>query len=176
MRRLVPMMVLLAGGAWTTAQAAHFGASFVNTEAEFREAVDTFTTDDTSYKLYAGLTAFKFIDLEVSYRELGRHVGTAGTSRLAVDLEVYDLSALVVLPVGQRLAVFARGGYANVSQKGELDLDGVISSIDDDEWELTYGAGLELKLGKRFGLRAEWEEFDAAEALNSLSAGLLIRF
>jgi opacity protein-like surface antigen len=176
MKRLIPLAIVLLFGAATTTHAFYFGASYLNTNAEFDRALDNFDTDDSAYKFYAWYRAFRFVDLEATYRDLGAHVDMTGVDRVAVDLEAYDVAARGVIPLGNRLSIFGRVGYANVSREGTLDLDGVVSSIDTDDWELTYGAGAEFKLGQRFGLRAEWEEYDVDETLNSFSAGAFFRF
>ena len=64
----------------------------------------------------------------------------------------------------------------DIDWDGEINIEDEIENFDEDDWELFYGVGVELNLGERFAIRAEWEEYDASEDLNTLSAGVLFRF
>jgi hypothetical protein len=118
----------------------------------------------------------KHFGLEVSYRDLGSHDDTIGANNINVDIESFDVCARGILPVSQRIALFAKAGYANISNDGTLDVGGTLQNFDEDDWELMYGVGVEFKLLKKFGLRAEWETYDVDGDLNSLSAGAFFRF
>jgi len=48
--------------------------------------------------------------------------------------------------------------------------------VDADDWELLYGVGVGLKLGERFGIRAEWESWDVETSLDAYSLGAFVRF
>lgn len=48
--------------------------------------------------------------------------------------------------------------------------------MDADDWELLYGVGVGLKLGERFGIRAEWESWDVETSLDAYSLGAFVRF
>lgn len=177
MRRAILTAALLVLGLTTSAHAFHVGASYVNTDSEFDTAVENFDPDDSGYKAYAGFDFFfDFLDLELAFRDLGTHTQIRGASSVDVDIEVYDASLRAALPLGKRFSVFARAGYANISVDGSFDLDGVLSSLDDDSWEAFYGAGVDIRFGDHLGVRAEWEEFDVDDSLNSLSAGVFLDF
>lgn len=154
----------------------YVGAAFVTTDSEFETAVDNFEADDSSYKLFAGRTLFKFLAIEAAYSDLGTHEDTVGLNTLDVEIETYGVAARGVLPVGDWLNLFVKAGYNNISVDGELDAAGLITDFDEDDWELIYGAGVEINFGKHFAVRAEWEEYDVESDLNSLSAGAVIRF
>ncbi len=178
MRRLLPVLLLLIVASFATSAHAEFylGASYLSTDAEFDTAVDNFDTDDSSYKFFGGFTMFKFFGLEASYRDLGTHMQTVGTSTVDVDLDSFDVEARGILPIG-KLKLFAKVGYALIGQDGTFDDNGTLSSIDEDDWELLYGVGAEFHFGGFFGLRAEWETYDVSSAdLNSFSAGAVFRF
>jgi OOP family OmpA-OmpF porin len=177
MKKLIPIAIVLLMGMSAAAHADFYvGASYLSTDAEFETAFEDFDTDDSSYKFFAGFNFAKFFGIEASYRDLGTHQQTVGLNMIDLDLDAIDLSARAKLDIGKRLTVFAKAGYANIGASGSFDFDGVPEDIDEDEWELIYGVGVDVNLGGRFGLRAEWEEYDIDDTLNSFSAGVFFRF
>ena len=162
----------------TPASAGTFyvGASWLSTDAEFETAVDNFDTDDSGWKVFGGWDIIKFLGVEASYRDLGTFDQTIGANTFSGDLTVYDIEARGILPIGSALELFAKAGYGNVAIDFETS-DGITTvSGDDDDWELFYGVGVAVKLGKGFAVRAEWEEWDVDTSLNSFSVGAAFRF
>ena len=177
MKRWIPILLVSLACLSTSARADFYvGASYVSTDAEFDTAFESFDTDDSAYKFFAGLTIFKFLGLEASYRDLGQHEQTVGMSLVNLDLEAIDLSARATLPLGKLISVYGKAGYANITAEGSFDLNGAISLVDSDEWELMYGVGVDINFGKHFGVRGEWETFDVDDDLNSFSAGAFFKF
>ena len=177
MKRLIPIAIVLLMGMSSVAFAdAYVGASYLSTSAEFDTAFDNFDTDESSYKFFGGFNMGKFFGIEASYRDLGSHQQTVGSSMIDLDLDAYDVSVRGRLAIGKRFTAFAKAGYANISASGSFDFGKLVESVDEDEWELLYGVGLDINLGERFGLRAEWEEYDIDDSLNSFSAGAYFRF
>jgi len=174
---LAVLSVLIVATLVSDARAgAYVGASFVQTDSEFKTAFDNFDADDTSYKIFGGIDFLKHFGLEASYRDLGSHDDTMGADSISVDIEAFDLCARGIIPFGKRFAVFGKAGYANISVDGNLDIGGSISDFDEDDWELMYGVGVDIKLLKFLGIRAEWETYDVEDDLNSFSAGAYFRF
>ena len=178
MRRVLPLIVLLCGLTTGTSQAAFYvGASYLSIDSEFETAFEDFDADDSAWKGYAGFTFFKFLAFEASYRDLGTHKDIVKSSSIIVDLESFDASVRGVLPLGKRISLFIRAGYANITREGEVGSSGSpLISFDEDDWEAMYGAGIDIQLGNHFGVRAEWEEYDVDGSLNSFSAGAFFRF
>jgi hypothetical protein len=173
-KRAIPLAMLIVLASVASPAYANFyaGASYLQTDAEFEDAANEFDADDSSFKIFGGFNFGKFLGIEASYRDLGNQQDSAGAAMLDVDLEAYDISARGTLPIGKLLGIFAKVGYANIAIDGNIGG----GSIDDDDWELLYGVGLDVYLGKRFGVRGEWEEYDVEDSLNSLSVGAFIRF
>ncbi len=154
---------------------AYIGAAYTNTDSEFDTAVDSFDPDDSGWKVYGGFNIIRWLGLEASYRELGNLQQTVPGATFDIDVEAFDVAARAIAPVGI-VSLFAKAGYANIALDGSLDVGGTITDFDEDEWELFYGVGVDIHLGKRFGLRAEWEEYDTDDDLNTLSGGAFFRF
>ncbi|HXV75858.1 MAG TPA: porin family protein [Candidatus Polarisedimenticolaceae bacterium] len=165
----VPLPASAAGG--------YLGGSWLSTSAEFDTAVENFDTDESGWKVFAGFDAERFFGVEVSYRDMGDFSEVHGLDSLDADIDAWEASLRGLLPLGRVLQLFAKFGYANVSFDGDVATGSIVSAdVDADGWDLIYGVGIDLNLGERFGLRAEWEEFDVEDSLNSFSAGAFFRF
>jgi len=167
--------VILIGFATTNAGALTVGASYLSTDAEFDSAVSSFDTDDAGYKVFFGFDFIKFFGIEASYRDLGTHKDTSGSNSIDAEIEAFDASVRGVLPL-KIVSLFVKAGYANISTDGSLNAGSVATSFDDSDWELFYGAGIDVNFGEHLGVRAEWEQYDVDDSLNSLSLGAFFRF
>jgi OOP family OmpA-OmpF porin len=153
----------------------YLGGSATSTASDFETAVDTFESDQLGWKAYAGFNFLDFLGLEASYRDLGNYSEGTTDGSIDLDLKVIDASARAYVPVWL-FDVFVRAGYANIAWDGSINIENEIENFDEDDWELFYGVGLELKLGDHLAVRAEWEKYDVSDSLNTLSAGLIYRF
>jgi OOP family OmpA-OmpF porin len=72
-------------------------------------------------------------------------------------------SVLGIWPVGERFAAFARVGLAlmSVDAEASVSIDGTSAadSASTDRTNMMYGAGADLSLGHRLGLRLEWNRY-----------------
>jgi len=171
---MIAAIVLLASAANVNA-AWYVGASWLSTDATFETAFENFETDDSSFKVYTGFTFMKYLGVEASWRDLGTHSGTFGDATLESDLEGLDLSALGRIPLG-RVTLFGKVGYANITEDFTYN-DGITTITgDNDDWELMYGVGVDIRILPHLGIRAEWEEYDVDASLNSFSAGAWFKF
>jgi outer membrane immunogenic protein len=90
---------------------------------------------------------------------------------------VWDAAGYVVgkAPIGDRINLFARGGYGHTELNSQLA--GVETDIGGDSWN--YGAGAEVALGGQTGLRADWTRRDFREGdrdADAYSLSLVRRF
>ncbi len=90
---------------------------------------------------------------------------------------VWDAAGYIVgkAPIGDRISVFARGGYGHTELNSKLA--GVETDIGGDSWN--YGAGAEVALGGQTGLRADWTRRDFREGnrdADAYSLSLIRRF
>lgn len=176
MGRWIAWAVLIVAGSVGSARAELYaGASAMTTDAEFSSSGSTFDSSEFSWKLYGGFTFLKFLGVEASYRDLGSHSDTAGGTKLDADLEAYGLDVRGILPLG-KVRLFAKVGYADIQSKGSTTSGGFAQSFDDSDWKTVYGAGAEFFFSDHFGVRAEWEKFDADADLSSISAGVQFKF
>lgn len=175
MRTALTLLCLIA--VVPAAQAGgYLGASFISTDAEFDDAVDSiaFDSDDDGWKIFLGFPISRHFDIEASYRELGTFSDVVGTSTLDAEIEALQASLRLHIPLGKRLEIFGTAGYADIEVDGGIT-GGSSDTFFDGDWELVYGVGAGLNFGA-FGIRAEWEKYDVDDSLNSFSAGAYINF
>lgn len=175
-RRIAVLAVLILAFGTGAHAGFYVGASYLNTDSEFQQAVDSFDLDDSGYKFFGGFTIIRFLGVEASYRDMGNHEGTSGMTMADIDLEAYDIEAVGRLPLGRLLTVFGKVGYANISSEGSFTSTLGSTNFDEDDWETLYGVGVDIHFGSHFGVRAEWEEYDVNDDLNSVSVGAFFRF
>jgi hypothetical protein len=177
MRRLIPIVIVTAAFFAAPAWAGFYvGGSFLSNNAEFEAAVEEFDTDDSGWKIFVGWDIWKFFGLEASYRDLGTHADSSAAAALATDITAGDISARGVLPLGKVVELFGKVGYANIALDGNLEILQQDNRINESDWELMYGAGIGINLGKHFQIRGEWEVYDVETTLNSASLGAVIKF
>jgi hypothetical protein len=189
MRRLTPILILIVGAFVATSAEARFyiGASYAQTDAEYSlddPPLPGIEADDSGWKAYVGFDFFRFLGVEASYRELGTFENENREKAYGSDVKVGDVAVRGILPLGEKLGVFVRLGYAYISLDGQFDLDpgdafnpgGIPGELDGGDWNLYYGGGIDLNLSQHFGIRVEYETYDVEDKLDTWSGGIFIRF
>lgn len=73
------------------------------------------------------------------------------------------MSALGILPIGERFSVFGRAGFSLMNAKGSarLTLDDVSdrASQSSRKSDFMFGAGMEYALGRHFAIRLGWDRY-----------------
>jgi len=172
MKRFALAVAVVVIGWTSNAAAFTVGASYLSNNADFSSAVSDFSTDAGGYKIFLGFDFIKFFGGELSYRDLGNYNETSGSSSIDASIKAYDASVRGILPLGKLFSIFAKAGYSNISTSGFFD--GTV--VDESDWKLFYGVGVDLNLGEHMGVRTEWEQYDVDQSLNSLSLGAFFRF
>ena len=158
-RRMLSVLAVVLCGLWLPALAGdgYVGASYMNSEFEFVQGSDA---SSSGWKIFGGYNFIKYFGVELTYYDLG----SFDEGLFEADVKVFDLAPRGILPLGERFELFAKLGYSNVDVEGIAD------------WELMYGAGAGLKLGKKFGIRIEYEAWDVETSLSAWSIGGYFRF
>ncbi len=142
------------------------------------DVVDSTTTiddSDTGFGLAGGYQVNDHFALEVTYVDLGsvgsRHAVTATDGVETSDADVVlqssadgaALSALGILPIGERFSVFARVGISFLSADGtaRITVDGQTQrpSQSSQKTDPVFGVGAEYNLSKHFAVRLAWDRY-----------------
>jgi opacity protein-like surface antigen len=116
----------------------------------------------------------------VDFDGVGNFQSTTGTFRFHPN--GFLISALGVLPLGEKFEAFGRLGYlfTNAEREASIKVEGdtvLAGSFTDDSQELVYGIGLGFNFNQVYSVRAEYQFTDVSdEELNFLSLGLQVRF
>ena len=178
-KKLLLVAAMVAGASWlpATAGEGYIGASYLNSTAEF--FVGTTTDEDSSggFKVFGGYNFIPYFGFEATYYDLGSWSGSSTLFTVDASADVWDISGRGILPIGKRFEAFARLGYSYVTfKKTETGILGGRTSVSASDWEFMWGVGIGFKIGKRFGIRAEYENWEVQNSLNAWSIGAYFRF
>jgi len=172
-RRLAILTVFLAAIPSAALAELYIGGGLG--QASFQDDVSNVTFDEstTSWKIYGGLRALKFLGAEVSYLDLGSVDGNSGGVSWGADTTGWDAFVVGALPIAF-VEVFAKAGV--VWADLETDISGVDAS--ETEFDPAFGLGVRLLLGDALGIRAEWERFEIGtiDDLTMYGLGVELRF
>ena len=158
------------------AQEGYVGASYLSSSAEFDTFIASFNPDGDGWKIFAGYNINKYFGIEGTYYDLGGLEDTEGLDTFSADIDAFDVSFRGILPLGKVFQLTAKIGYASVSIDSAASSPLLTVTAEGSEWEVLYGVGAEVKLGKSFGVRADWEFFDVEGELDAWSVGGFFRF
>ena len=133
---------------------------------------------DTAWSVFIGYQANRHFALEAGYRDFGKMAtGTPG-AETSINAKAFELAAVGILPVGDRLALYGKFG----AYFGETDTEtnpGFVAAKDSNI-NLTFGLGAEWEFVKQFRLRVEWQRYQEMSSsdvdLDTISVGLVYRF
>jgi OOP family OmpA-OmpF porin len=173
MKRILTVAVVAICGLCLPAWAGdgYVGASYMSSSADFQIGLENDSADSDGWKIFGGYNLMKYFGVELTYYDLGSFDPTEGDDPINADITVFDFAARGILPLGERFALFARLGYSTV----DVDFGSGDGSSARD-WEVLYGIGASVDLGKSFGIRAEWESWNVETSLDAWSLGAYFRF
>jgi OmpA-OmpF porin, OOP family len=129
--------------------------------------VDNSALDDSGQKFYGG---YQFTDryaLEGGYTDLGSfEVNTVPGADVEVD--GIQVAAVASFSLPNQFAIFGKAGVYNWDQDG----NGTPLVPDDDGTDAMFGFGVNYSAGN-WGVRGEWERFDADDDIDLISVGVV---
>lgn len=131
---------------------------------------------DSGWKIFGGHQFNRNFALELGYANLGEATLTGSLGSATVEATAFDLSAIGLLPLIDRLAVFARLGLYRADIEARNTLGG---SGDDSETGLTFGLGLRWDFTRNLGAKVEWQRYqEVVDDIDGdfLSVGIIWRF
>ena len=135
----------------------------------------TLDDSDTGFGLAGGYQHNDHFALEFAYVDLGS-VGYRATATISDGVDEAEaevglessasgpvLSALGILPIGERFSVFGRVGFSLLSAKGtaRITLGGASDRVSQDaqKSDPVLGAGVEFSLGRYSAVRLGWDRY-----------------
>jgi OmpA-OmpF porin, OOP family len=156
-------------------------------------ATTEYTNDDRhfSYKGFLGYEINRYFALEGGYFDLGNfdfRARTAPAGSLAGNIEVdgFNLDAVLSLPFTEKLSVFGRVGANHAKASDRFVGTGAVNVLDPSRsrraTKVKFGAGLQYDFTASFGMRVEAERYRIDDAVGNTgdidvaTVGLLYRF
>lgn len=180
------------GGSFGQSKVSDFNGVGAEIDAEFSTLGITSSTNtddtDTGWKAFAGYRVMKYLAVEGAYTNFGE--ATANTTITApsigvvntkLETEAWTISALGILPLGDKFSLFGRLGVnfwnADISATGTGSGGVLTMSESDDGTDWVYGAGAAYSITTNLSVRGEWERyaFDDGD-VDLLSAGVSWNF
>jgi OmpA-OmpF porin, OOP family len=148
---------------------------FESADQDVLDLTSSLDDSDTAFGLGGGYQLNDHFAVEFVYVDLGS-VGYQATATVTdgVDQAVADVSlessasgpvvsAVGILPIGERFSVFGRVGLAllNADGKARITIDGVSqgASQSSQKTDPMYGVGAEYSLSKNFSIRLAWDRY-----------------
>jgi OOP family OmpA-OmpF porin len=141
---------------------------------------------DGAFKLFGGYQFNQNFALEAALVDLGdvSYSGfftspslTGPVSGGRVQNSGLNLSAVGVVPLGQRFVLFGKVGMFLWYSEATDVTGGLATYSEDDGADLSLGLGASVAIGQRVSLRAEWERFDMSNVdVDLVTVGLAYRF
>lgn len=169
---LIPMV--LAGFALTAIHSSAQAAGYIGA-AFGRSDVDVSGYDEAeSWQLFGGARFSPYFAVEAAYTDLGQF-DLKGASNTYVEIDGVEITAVGMLPVSNYVTFFGEAGLF------AWNLDATLFGSDfgsDDGTDLTYGAGVKLRLVESLDLQFEYQHYeDISDAdVDTLYAGLVYGF
>jgi len=165
-KRLAVLAVLFLAAAPAVAAnidtGLYFGGGLGQAGVDVEDPTFDLNDDDSGWKAIVGWRIFKFLAVEANWVDFGTVEDSMGGTDVGVSTTGADLSALGILPLGGHFEIFVKGGY--VSWDVEIDSNDVSLDGQEDGNDLFYGAGVAIRLGESFQIRAEYEQFEIEDA------------
>jgi len=178
------------GGGLGQSKVSDFSGSDVDAELATLGLTSSTRTDDTDtgWKVFAGYRFMKYLAVEGAYTNFGEATANsiitapaAGTVNTTLEADSWTVSALGILPLGDRFSLFARVGVnfwnADISATGIGGGGTASASASDDGTDWVYGVGAAYSITKNLSVRGEWERYDFdGSDVDLLSAGVSWKF
>ena len=172
-----------------------------NTGNPFENLSSSTENTDIGYQALFGYRFHRFFSAELGLAQFGDLKSTAkadmdfgqGFVPASVSLTFAAggpmLSAIGILPIGEKVELFGRVGYLFTSSERELTSrvdgeSGTFGSAKGDSQDVVYGVGFTWNINQVYAIRVEFQQLDqlgqenrtGAEDVTVMGAGLVIRF
>ena len=173
-RQLLAAIAALAAAAPALAQETGFYIGGALGQSSYRDACRDFDSlvggtegafnciskEATAAKAFAGWRFYRYLAAELSYIDYGEAKGQGSVNGATVNatshVKAGGLSALGILPLGERLSMYGRLGLLQTKTRSHAS-GAATADAEHSELEMHVGIGGLVQLGRGFALRLEFE-------------------
>jgi OOP family OmpA-OmpF porin len=113
-----------------------------------------------AWKIFGGYPFIPYLGYELGLVDLGdRPAFVTGLGAATAQFRILEMLLVGTLPVGQRLAFYAKAGVYLWDADFEFNPP-VAGSADANGNDYTYGLGARFNLTRNAGLRLEWQRYE----------------
>jgi OmpA-OmpF porin, OOP family len=115
---------------------------------------------DTSWKIFGGYQFNSYFGYELGLVNMEeRSASLPGVGPVTARLRVFEATLVGTVPVGQRLALYAKAGIFHWDADYQVP-PGFAGSADANDSDFTYGVGVRYNFTPSFALRLEWQHYN----------------
>ena len=151
--------LLSAGAARADDSGFYLGASV----GEATQSGLGFDGRDTAFRWHVGYSINEYLAAEAGFVDGGKQKDTVGGVNFAVSSNGTFAAILARLPLGKVIAPYAKLGYVVYESTTTASNGSMVRSESRSDEDLSYGGGLEFRLGEHFRLRADYEKVDVPD-------------
>lgn len=172
---LAALTLLLAVNLASADEGFSVGASVARASVEAKGLGQTVDGNADGSRIFASYMFTRRFGIEAGYSDFGRPNDNTIAPNVQVESNSYDLYAVGVQPVSEKLDLFGKIGFVSWNTEIEEDETTEVSSSSTD---LALGFGGEYRVSERFGIRAEfdWIDSNTSGAVQLVSLGGVFRF
>jgi len=166
-------IAMLLASSPAMADGFYAGAGVGLTQIEEEDQGESFKDNSFGWRLLAGFDINESFGIEGSYINSGKAEDTLFGEDVEAELSAFTVSAVGLMPVGDKSALFAKVGFFSGEQ--EITVQGL--TFDEDEDGLTVGVGLRFNTSDNFAIRGEFDWYDTdLDSLWSVGVGFQYGF
>ena len=184
--RLFAAAVLVLSGLVAASQApaqgfyigGSIGQSDIDSDIAFPGLITSGTVDgkDTAFKIFGGYQFNQYFGLDLAWLDPGRPSYNGRFRSFTVNggtvkIRGLNFSAVGTIPLNPSFALFGKLGVFAWEAKSSDTTGGVPFSATDNGGDLSVGLGASFNFTKNFGMRVEWERFNAGGGDDYSSTG-----
>ncbi len=172
---LAALTLLLAANLASADKGFSVGASVARASVEATGLGQTVDGDADGSRIFGSYMFTRRFGIEAGYSDFGRPDDNTIAPNVEVESNSYDLYAVGVHPVSEKLDLFGKLGLVHSYTAIELD---EITGSSVDSTDLALGFGAEYSVSERFAIRSEfeWVDSDNSGAVRMVSLGGVFRF
>ena len=146
-------------GLYLGAGAGQFNIEIDDIDVDVGSTIESFDSDDTVFKVFAGWRFNPYIGIELDYIDLGGPEDDIEDVNIEAEINGFAPYLIGTLPLGP-VEFFGKVGYYFY----DIEINAQnIGSVDDSDEDLVYGAGIGLTLFGHLHARLEYEIIDISE-------------
>ncbi len=172
---LAALTLLLSANLASADEGFSVGASVTRASIEAMGLGQTVNGDADGSRIFGSYMFTRRFGIEAGYSDFGRPDDNTIAPNVEVESNSYDLYAVGVQPVTDKLDLFGKLGLVRSDTEIEESETSEVSSSSTD---LALGFGAEYNLSERFAIRGEfeWIDSDNSGAVRMVSLGGVFRF